>query len=157
MTRSHIELQFLSEPADVNFGGKVHGGTMMKWIDQAAYTCAVQWSEAYCVTVYVGGIRFYHPVNIGHLVKMEAGIIYTGKTSMHIAVNAFSKQVGKDQFVQNTHCVIVFVAMDEQGKPKPVPEFVAKTTTEIAMRDYALRLMELRKDIEDEMRPYISK
>lgn len=157
MTRNHIELQFLSEPADVNFGGKVHGGTMMKWIDQAAYTCAVQWSEAYCVTVYVGGIRFYHPVSIGHLVKMEASIIYTGKTSMHIAVNAFSKQVGKDKFVQNTHCVIVFVAMDEAGKPTSVPEFKAKTTTEIAMRDYALRLMELRKDIEDEMRPYISK
>jgi acyl-CoA hydrolase len=154
--KNHIDLQFLSEPSDINFGGKVHGGMMMKWIDQAAYACAVQWSESYCVTVYVGGIRFYHPVNIGHLVRMEARIIYTGKTSMHIAVNAFSKQVGRDKFVKNTHCVIVFVAVDDAGKPKEVPSFVPKTETEIAMRDYALKLMELRKDIEDEMKPYIS-
>ncbi|MCC6186283.1 MAG: acyl-CoA thioesterase, partial [Chitinophagaceae bacterium] len=43
--RNEITLQFLSEPTDVNFGGKVHGGAMMKWIDQAAYACASQWCE----------------------------------------------------------------------------------------------------------------
>jgi acyl-CoA hydrolase len=155
-TGNSIELQFLSEPSDVNFGGKVHGGMMMKWIDQAAYACAVQWSESYCVTVYVGGIRFYHPVHIGHLVRMEARIIYTGKTSMHIAVDAFSKPVGKESFVQNTHCVIVFVALDEQNKPKEVPVFIPKTEKEMAMNDYAVKLMDLRKSIEEEMRPYIS-
>lgn len=155
-SKSHITLQFLSEPSDVNFGGKVHGGMMMKWIDQAAYACAAQWSESYCVTVYVGGIRFYHPVLIGHLVKMEAKIIYTGKTSMHIAVNAFSKEVGKSKFVKNTHCVIVFVAVDETGKPKPIKDFVPKTETEIAMNGYAKKLMELRKDIDEEMKPYIA-
>ncbi len=153
---NHIELQFLSEPSDVNFGGKVHGGMMMKWIDQAAYACAVQWSESYCVTVYVGGIRFYHPVHIGHLVKMEARIIYTGKTSMHIAVDAFSKPVGKENFVKNTHCVIVFVALDSENKPKEVPPFVPTTEKELAMNNYALKLMDLRKGIEEEMRPYIS-
>ncbi len=153
---NHIELQFLSEPSDVNFGGKVHGGMMMKWIDQAAYACAVQWSESYCVTVYVGGIRFYHPVHIGHLVKMEARIIYTGKTSMHIAVDAFSKPVGKENFVKNTHCVIVFVALDADNKPKEVPVFTPKTEKELAMNDYAIKLMDLRKGIEEEMRPYIS-
>ncbi|WP_316800037.1 acyl-CoA thioesterase [Pedobacter frigidisoli] len=89
--KNHIELQFLSEPSDVNYGGKVHGGMMMKWIDQAAFACALQWSNSYCVTIYVGGIRFFKPVHIGHLVKMEARIIYTGNTSMHIAVDAYSK------------------------------------------------------------------
>ena len=154
--KNHINLQFLSEPSDVNFGGKVHGGTMMKWIDQAAYACAVQWSESYCVTVYVGGIRFFHPVHIGHLVKMEAKIIYTGKTSMHIAVDALSKPVGKEKFVKNTHCVIVFVALDEDNKPIEVPVFKPASEKEIAMYDYAKKLMELRTQIEEEMRPYIS-
>jgi acyl-CoA hydrolase len=54
-----MTFQFVSEPGDVNFGGKVHGGAVMKWIDQAAYATASSWSEGYCVTVYVGGIRFY--------------------------------------------------------------------------------------------------
>lgn len=156
--KSHIELQFLSEPSDVNFGGKVHGGMMMKWIDQAAYACAVQWSEAYCVTVYVGGIRFFNPVQIGHLVKMQARIIYTGNTSMHIAVDAYSKPVDKSKFTKNTHCVIVFVAMDTAtNKPTAVPAFVPKTDSELAMNHYAVRLMELRKDIDEEMKPYIGK
>ena len=53
-----ITLRFLAEPGDVNFGGKVHGGAVMKWIDQAGYACAVSWSGYYCVTVSVGGIRF---------------------------------------------------------------------------------------------------
>jgi acyl-CoA hydrolase len=153
--KNHIELQFLSEPSDVNYGGKVHGGMMMKWIDQAAFACALQWSQSYCVTVYVGGIRFFHPVHIGHLVKMEARIIYTGKTSMHIAVDAFSKPVGQSDFVKNTHCIIVFVAVDDDSVPKVVPEFKPKTEKEIAMRNYAIKLMELRKNIDEEMKPYI--
>ena len=53
-----ITLRFLAEPTDVNFGGKVHGGADMKWIDQAGYACAVGWSGYYCVTVYIGGISF---------------------------------------------------------------------------------------------------
>jgi acyl-CoA hydrolase len=63
-----VTLRFLAEPTDVNFGGKVHGGAVMKWIDQAAYACAAGWSGQYCVTLYVGGIRFYQPVLIGSLV-----------------------------------------------------------------------------------------
>ena len=55
MKKNSVTFRFLSEPADVNFGGKVHGGAVMKWIDQAGYTCAVGWSGRYCVTVYVGG------------------------------------------------------------------------------------------------------
>ena len=49
-----VTLRFLAEPGHVNFGGKVHGGSVMKWIDQAGYTCAAGWTGAYCVTIYVG-------------------------------------------------------------------------------------------------------
>ena len=51
-----ITMRFLAEPMDVNFGGKVHGGAVMKWIDQAGYACAVGWSGLYCVTLYVGEV-----------------------------------------------------------------------------------------------------
>jgi len=62
MQRSSLDLQFLAEPTDVNFGGKVHGGMLMKWMDQAGYACAVGWTGHYCVTVSVGAIRFRNPV-----------------------------------------------------------------------------------------------
>ncbi|MGE3727394.1 MAG: acyl-CoA thioesterase, partial [Candidatus Sericytochromatia bacterium] len=78
-----LTLRFLAEPTDVNFGGKVHGGAVMKWIDQAGYACAVGWTGQYCVTVYVGGIRFYKPILIGHMVEVKAKVIYTGRTSLH--------------------------------------------------------------------------
>ena len=87
MRQRELTLRFLAQPTDVNFGGKVHGGSVMKWIDQAGYACAVGWSGRYCVTVYVGGIRFYKPVLLGSLVEVHARVIYTGKTSMHVAVD----------------------------------------------------------------------
>ena len=85
-----VTLRFLAQPADVNFGGKVHGGTVMKWIDQAGYACAVGWSGHYCVTAYVGGIRFVRPIVIGHLVEVGARVVYTGRTSMHIELQVRS-------------------------------------------------------------------
>ena len=62
-----VDFQFLAEPTHVNFGGKVHGGMMMKWMDQAGYACAVGWTGAYCVTVSVGAIRFQKPILVGQL------------------------------------------------------------------------------------------
>jgi len=59
---SSITLRFLAEPNTVNFGGKVHGGTVMKWIDEAGYACATSWAKRYCVTAFIGGIRFHHPI-----------------------------------------------------------------------------------------------
>src|SRR4028119_2083124 len=97
-----ITLRFLAEPTAVNFGGKVHGGAVMKWIDQAGYTCAVGWSGQYCVTVYVGGIRFYQPIFIGHLVEVRARLIFTGRSSMHIAVDVSARDPKEDGMVQTT-------------------------------------------------------
>lgn len=150
-----ITFQFVSEPSDVNFGGKVHGGSVMKWIDQASYACASTWSEGYCVTVYVGGIRFYKPIHIGSLVKILARVIYTGKSSIHIAVDVFSRKMNEPKFEKTTHCVIVFVAVDEEGKPKETKQWVPDTERERNLQQYAIRLMELRKDIETEMQPFL--
>lgn len=151
-----ITLRFLAEPTDVNFGGKVHGGMVMKWIDQAAYACAVGWSGQYCVTIYVGGIRFYKPVLIGHLVEVQANIIYTGTTSMHLAVDVRTRDPKTDTTTQTTHCIIIFVAVDEQGQPVRVPRWEPITEEDRALEQYAIKLMNLRKSIEDEMRAFPS-
>ncbi len=147
--------QFISEPSDVNYGGNVHGGSVMKWIDQAGYACATSWRSSYCVTVYVGGIRFYSPIKIGHIVKVEAEVIYTGSTSMHIAINVFSRNIKRTEFEKKTHCIIVFVAVDDEGQPVNVPKFTPSNEQEKQLEQYAIKLMELRKNIEDEMKPFL--
>jgi acyl-CoA hydrolase len=149
-----LKLRFLAEPSDVNFGGKVHGGAVMKWIDQAGYACAVNWCNGYAVTVYVSGIQFYEPILIGHLVELRARIVHTGKTSMHIAVDVYSKALASTTYVHNTHCIVIFVGLDQQGEPREVPHFEASGDEEKKWQAYAIKLMGLRKDIAEEMRTF---
>ena len=146
-----MTMRFLAEPSAVNFGGKVHGGAVMTWIDQAGYACAVGWSGNYCVTLYVGGIRFHRPIVIGHVVEVRARVIYTGNTSMHITVDVRSADPRDGVYAQTTHCVIIFVAVDDAGKPVAVPGWEPQTDDDRAQVAYAKRLMELRKGIEQEM------
>ena len=155
LMESKITFQFISEPTDVNFGGKVHGGVVMKWIDQTAYTCARNWAENYCVTVYVGGIRFFKPIGIGSVVKIDAYVIYTGRTSIHIAVDVYGRSFEARNFEKKTHCVIVFVSVDDAGKPIPVKPWTTDNPREIKLAEYALRLKELRSQINDEMAPFL--
>ncbi|WDF70298.1 acyl-CoA thioesterase [Sphingobacterium oryzagri] len=157
MPNKSIVFQFISEPTDVNYGGNVHGGSVMKWIDQAGYACASAWSGSYAVTVYVGGIRFYKPIKIGQIVKVEAHVIYTGSTSMHIAINVFSRNLKSFEFEKKTHCIIVFVAVDDDGKSVKVPKWVPETEEEKQQEIYAKKLVELRKQIEDEMKPFFTR
>ncbi|MGH1337879.1 MAG: acyl-CoA thioesterase [Aureispira sp.] len=146
-----LTLRFLAEPTDVNFGGKVHGGMVMKWIDQAGYACARHWSRGYCVTVYVGGIQFLKPILIGNLVEIQAKIIYTGRTSMHISIDVLAHDPKEEEKIKTTHCVIIFVAVDPDGKPVTVPTWVPETEQEKRQETYAKRLMKLRTTIQQEM------
>ncbi|MBB6324916.1 acyl-CoA hydrolase [Algoriphagus iocasae] len=148
--------QFISEPSDVNFGGKVHGGVVMKWIDQAAYTCARTWAESYCVTVYVGGIRFYKPINIGEVIKIDAAVIYTGNSSIHIMVEVYSRDFSEHEFEKKTHCIIIFVAVDEHGNPKKVKPWIPQSDQEKKLEEYAMRLKTLRENIHNEMKPFFN-
>ncbi len=150
-TKREITLRFLAEPMDVNFGGKVHGGIVMKWIDQAGYACATHWSGSYCVTVYVGGIQFMQPIHIGALVEVNAKVIYTGRTSMHISVDVYAADPKDDDMEKATHCVIIFVAVDPDGKPIETPKWNPEKQEDLDLESYAKRLMELRSGIKEEM------
>jgi acyl-CoA hydrolase len=75
---------------------------------------------------------------------------------MHIAVDVYSRDPKVSELTQTTHCIIVFVAIDEEGRKIPVPHWEPQTEEERRMESYALRLMELRKAIEDEMKPFLS-
>ena len=144
--------RFLAQPTDVNFGGKVHGGMVMKWIDQAGYAAAVGWSGQYCVTVAVGGIQFVQPIIIGDLVTVRCKLIRTGRSSMQFGVDVFERDLKTQAETLATHCVISFVALDApEGKPAPVPPWVPKTEEDRLLENYALRVMELSKQLEDEI------
>ncbi len=119
--KSSFTMRFLALPNTVNFGGKVHGGTVMSWIDQAAYACATAYSSRYCVTAFVGGIKFVRPIKIGSVVEVDAKVAYTGRSSMNIAVKVRSGDL-KDDFTQTTtECAVVMVAVDEHGKSVEIP------------------------------------
>ena len=143
-------MRFLAEPTDVNFGGKVHGGAVMKWIDQAGYACAVGWSGQYCVTVYVGVIRFYKPVLIDNVVEVSAKLIYTGRTSVHITVEVSAGDPKEARLTKTRRCVIVFVALDDQGAPAEIERWRPETEEDAALEQYAKSIMRLRKGIEEE-------
>jgi acyl-CoA hydrolase len=150
-----ITLRFLAEPQDVNFGGKVHGGAVMKWIDLAAYACSAGWSSCYCVTAYAGGIRFVTPVHVGNLVEVSAKIIYTGRSSMHIAIEVNACDPKSLDRRLTTHCIVIMVAVDELGQSVQVPEWIPQTEKDKLQRDTAIKLMEMRKQFGDEMRIYL--
>ncbi|PCK08058.1 MAG: acyl-CoA thioesterase [Alteromonadaceae bacterium] len=149
--RQELTLRFLAEPQDVNFGGKVHGGAVMKWIDLAAYACAAGWSGRYCVTVYAGGIRFVSPIHVGNLVEVDAKVIYTGNSSMHIALQVNACDPKSLSRRKTTHCMVIMVAVDESGQTIPVPKWEPVTEDDKKQYECAVKLMEMRKQIGDEM------
>lgn len=156
MADRELTLRFLAEPGDVNYGGKVHGGAVMKWIDQAGYAAAVAWSGRYCVTVAVGGIRFLAPVRISDLVTLRAKLVHTGTSSMHFAIEVHARDPkdgpGGDRLC--THCVIVFVALDApEGRPVPVPPWTPGTEEDRRLADYARDVMALGRSIESILDP----
>jgi len=150
-----ITLRFLAEPQDVNFGGKVHGGSVMRWIDLAAYACAAGWSGHYCVTAYAGGIRFVSPIHVGSLVEVDAKVIYTGKSSMHIAVEVNACDPKSLNRRLTTHCIVIMVAVDEHGHSIRVPAWVPETEADIKQNETARKLMDMRKRIGEEMQIFV--
>ena len=156
-TQREITFRFLAEPNDVNFGGNVHGGAVMKWIDQAGYACAAGWAGTYCVTVYVGGIQFERPIRIGQLVEVHARIVMTGTTSMHVAVNVSARDTTEVMSQRTTHCLMVFVALDEQRQAVPVPAYVPATEEDREVSNYAQHIMQMRKSIETERRSFLQR
>ncbi|WP_049621836.1 acyl-CoA thioesterase [Frateuria defendens] len=144
-----VSFRFLAQPSDVNFGGKVHGGTVMKWIDQAGYACAVGWSGAYCVTASISGIQFVAPILIGDLVTVHARLIHTGTSSMQLAVDVSARDLRSGGQRLATSCVMVFVALDsEGGRPTPVPRWEPRSEAELRLQEHARLVMELSKEMQ---------
>jgi len=143
-TAERVVLRFLAAPTDVNWGGKVHGGIVMKWIDEAAYVCASRYCGSDTVAVFSGGVRFYRPLLIGHVVEVEARLVYTGSKGMHIAVHVRSGDPKGREMNLTTYCLTVMVTRDDAGNSMPVPPWVPVTEEDKRLHAHALDLLEIR-------------
>ncbi|GAA6203842.1 MULTISPECIES: acyl-CoA thioesterase [Thalassotalea] len=145
-----VEFRFLAEPTDVNFGGKVHGGMVMKWIDQASYACAAQWSKRYCVTISANGIRFIRPILVGQMITVTARIVHTGKTSMHIYVVVRAGYPKEDNIIITNRCFITFLATDETGYPVKVDPYIPETEEDKLLEEAAIEAKHFAKTLDSD-------
>lgn len=142
-TAPRAVLRFLAAPTDVNWGGKTHGGTVMRWIDEAASVCAMQWTGEQCLAVYSGGIRFYRPIPIGNLVEVSARLLHTGRSSMHVSVHVRTADPMGGDMELTTHCLTVFAAVRD-GSSVPVPRWEPVSVEDHRLDEHAVELSALR-------------
>lgn len=114
-------IRTIAMPADTNPAGDIFGGWLMSQMDLAAGNLAALTSRGRAATVAVDGMRFHLPVKVGDEVSLFARVTRLGRTSMHIHVTAWRR--GRDQITSEkvTCATFVFVALDSEGRPRPVP------------------------------------
>jgi acyl-CoA hydrolase len=149
--RNSVTLRFLAAPTDLGHSGSVDAGTVLEWVDKAAYAVAVGWAKTYCVTAYVGNIHFADPVVVGDLVEVEATIVHTGTSSMHIRTVVSSGSVTGGSGDRRSECLVIFVAVGPDGTPVPVPAFRPRTDAERLHSEHAVARIDVRKEIVEEM------
>ena len=128
---SRVTLAQLMYIADANPAGIVHGGTVMKLVDTAAGLAAIKHSGGLCVTVSLDEMSFLHPVHVGEVVTVKASVNDVGTTSLEVGVRVEAENLVSGLKVHTSSAYLVFVALDEDGKPRPVPQLVAESETEI--------------------------
>jgi acyl-CoA hydrolase len=143
--------RFRVKPADVGVLGFVDGGTLLEWIDKAAYAAAVQWCGGHCVASSVGNFHLDRPIGVGELVDVHASLVYTGRSSMHVLVTICSSDPGRAKSVQTAQCPIIFVAVDDTGNRTEVPRWTPVTMLELQRQRQARLRMRMRKRIEGAM------
>ncbi|MBX3605172.1 MAG: acyl-CoA thioesterase [Piscinibacter sp.] len=116
-----LTMTVLMTPDTANFAGNVHGGTILKLLDQAAYACASRYAGRYVVTLSVDQVMFRQPIHVGELVTFLASVNHTGTSSMEIGIKVIAEAI-RTQVVRHVNsCFFTMVAVDDAGKPVPVP------------------------------------
>jgi uncharacterized protein (TIGR00369 family) len=127
-----LVLTHLMMPADANYMGNIHGGIIMKLIDEAAAACAYRFCRTHVLTAAIDRIDFHHPVHIGDLVRLRANVNHAGRTSMEIGVRVEAEDLRSGQVTHTNSAYVVLVAIGDDGRPVPVPTLDPETTEEQA-------------------------
>ncbi len=121
---SKVEMVQLVLPNDVNLLQNLKGGQLMHWIDIAAALTASKHSNRIVATVSMDSLDFRHPVRLGEMVKLVATLVSVGNTSMKIKVNVWAENLKTGAVIQTNEANLVFVALDDDGRPAPVPRLI---------------------------------
>lgn len=127
---SRVVLNMMMNPAHANALGNVHGGEIMKLADEAAGLAAMRHARSAAVTVAIDSMTFDEPIYVGNMVTLSAELTYTGRTSMEIRVAVSAEDPLTGTLVHTNVAYFVFVAIDPQGRPQPVPPLAIETPQE---------------------------
>lgn len=117
-------------PQDANPAGNVHGGVILKLIDEAAGVVAMRHSRANAVTASIDRMDFHTPVFVGNLLSVKASLNYAGKTSMEIGVRVEAENLLSGEIHHAASAYLTYVALDPDGKPQAVPSIILETDEE---------------------------
>jgi acyl-CoA hydrolase len=120
----------LMTPDKANFSGKVHGGALLKLLDEVAYACASRYAGRYCVTLSVDQVTFREAIHVGELVHFLARVNYTGTSSMEIGIKVVAENIRERSVRHVNSCFFTMVAMGDDGRPTPVPPLEPQTDDE---------------------------
>ena len=130
VAESRVTLSALMGPKDTNSHGNVHGGVIMKMMDEAAGIAAIRHACRPAVTVAVDSMTFMHPIHVGMLVMCHAELTYVGHTSMEVRVEVVAENPLAGTSILSNTAYLVFVALDDEGCPTTVPGLIYETDEE---------------------------
>ena len=127
---SRIQLAQFMQPEHANSQGNIHGGWIMKLADEAGALASTRHAAHRTVTVAIDQMVFHQPVHIGDLVIFNAEVTYAGRTSMEVEVQVTAENPILGDRVRTTTAYLVYVALDDHGRPTQVPPLLAETPEE---------------------------
>jgi len=143
-----LTMTVLMTPDTANFSGNVHGGTILKLLDQVAYACASRYAGRYVVTLSVDQVMFRSPINVGELVTFLASVNLTGTSSMEVGIKVIAENIRTQEVRHVNSCFFTMVAVDDERKPVPVPPLRPFTPEEKRRFEAAQLRKQLRQELE---------
>ena len=128
--QSRVMLHQLMLPEHANAQGNVHGGVIMKIVDEAGAISAMRHAQRACVTVAIDDMTFHSPVHVGELLCCVASVNFVGKTSMEVGVKVTAENPITGEVTHTNSAYLVYVAIDDGGRPCPVPGLELETDEE---------------------------
>src|SRR3712207_2626236 len=145
--RRRLSMTVLMTPDMANFAGNVHGGQLLKLLDQVAYTRASRYSRQYAGTLSVDQVGFREAIHVGELVTFQASVNYPGRTSMEIGIRVTTEDLVDQQVRHTNSCYFTMVALGPDGRPVEVPPWEPRTDEDHRRHAAAGRRRELRQEI----------
>jgi len=126
----YLTMTVLMTPDMANFSGHVHGGSLLKLLDQVAYACAAKFCKSYVVTAALDQVFFRQQVHVGELVTFMAHVNHVGRSSMEIGIKVVAENLRTHEKRHTTSCYFTMVALDENGKTIEIQRLTLETEEE---------------------------